>query len=30
LLRDLNASGKRALPEPVPTGFVKPRWRPVR
>src|SRR5450631_610901 len=28
LLRDLNASGKRALPEHVPTGFVKPRWRP--
>ena len=28
LLRDLNASGKRTLPEHVPTGFVKPRWRP--
>jgi hypothetical protein len=28
LLRDLNASGKRTLPEAVPTGFVKPRWRP--
>ena len=28
LLRDLNASGKRTLPEDVPTGFVKPRWRP--
>jgi len=28
LLRDLNASGKRTLPEQVPTGFVKPRWRP--
>ncbi len=28
LLRDLNASGKRTLPENVPTGFVKPRWRP--
>jgi TnpA family transposase len=28
LLRDLNASGKRMLPEAVPTGFVKPRWRP--
>jgi TnpA family transposase len=28
LLRDLNASGKRSLPERVPTGFVKPRWRP--
>jgi hypothetical protein len=27
LLRDLNASGKRSLPEQVPTGFVKPRWR---
>src|ERR1700722_16285590 len=27
LLRDLNASGKRTLPEHVPTGFVKPRWR---
>jgi TnpA family transposase len=28
LLHDLNASGKRTLPEHVPTGFVKPRWRP--
>jgi len=28
LLRDLNASGKRTLPEHVPMGFVKPRWRP--
>ena len=28
LLRDLNASGKRTLPEDVPVGFVKPRWRP--
>jgi hypothetical protein len=28
LLRDLNASGKRSLPEQVPIGFVKPRWRP--
>jgi hypothetical protein len=28
LLRDLNASSKRALPEHVPMGFVKPRWRP--
>lgn len=28
VLRDLNASGKRALPEHVPTGFVKLRWRP--
>jgi TnpA family transposase len=28
LLRDLNASGKRTLPEQAPTGFVKPRWRP--
>ena len=28
LLRDLNASGKRSLPELVPRGFVKPRWRP--
>jgi TnpA family transposase len=28
LIRDLNASGKRTLPEHVPTGFVKPRWRP--
>jgi len=27
-LRDLNASGKRTLPEHVPAGFVKPRWRP--
>jgi hypothetical protein len=28
LLRDLNTSGKRTLPADVPTGFVKPRWRP--
>ena len=28
LLRDLNASGKRTLPDNVPTGFVKPRWKP--
>jgi TnpA family transposase len=28
VLRDLNTSGKRTLPEQVPTGFVKPRWRP--
>ena len=28
LLRDLNTSGKRTLPEQVPTGFVKARWRP--
>jgi hypothetical protein len=28
LLRDLNASGKRTLPDHVPIGFVKPRWRP--
>ncbi len=28
LLRDLNASGKRTLPENVPVGFVKPRWQP--
>ena len=28
LLRDLNASGKRTLPEHVPAGFVKPRWQP--
>ena len=28
LLRDLNASGKRTLPDQVPIGFVKPRWRP--
>src|SRR6516165_7591909 len=27
LLRDLNASGKRTLPEDVPAGFVKRRWR---
>jgi hypothetical protein len=27
LLRDLNASGKRTLPEDVPARFVKPRWR---
>jgi hypothetical protein len=26
LLRDFNASGKRTLPERVPTGFVKSRW----
>lgn len=28
LLRELNASGKRTLPEQAPTSFVKPRWRP--
>jgi hypothetical protein len=28
LLRDLNTSGKRTLPDHVPIGFVKPRWRP--
>jgi TnpA family transposase len=28
VLRDLNASGKRTLPENVPTSFVAPRWRP--
>jgi len=28
ILRELNISGKRTLPEKVPTGFVKPRWRP--
>ena len=26
--RELNASGKRTVPEDVPTGFVKLRWRP--
>ncbi len=29
VLRDLYVSGKRNLPEHVPTGFVKPRWRPL-
>lgn len=28
LLRELNATGKRTLPEHVATGFVKPRWQP--
>jgi hypothetical protein len=28
ILRELNVSGKRALPEKVPTGLVKPRWQP--
>ena len=28
VLRELNASGKRAMPNGVPTGFVKPRWQP--
>jgi TnpA family transposase len=28
LLRELNATGKRTLPDGVPSGFVKPRWRP--
>lgn len=28
LLHDLNVSGKRTLPEDIPSGFVKPRWRP--
>lgn len=28
MLRELNASGKRTVPEGTPTGFVRPRWRP--
>jgi TnpA family transposase len=28
LLRELNASGKRTMPEVAPTSFVKPRWHP--
>ena len=28
LLRELNASGKRTMPEAAPTSFVKPRWHP--
>ena len=28
VLRELNASGKRTMPEGAPTGFVRPRWRP--
>ena len=28
VLRDLNASAKRVLPDSPPTSFVKPRWRP--
>lgn len=28
LLRDLNAGGKRTLPEHLPTGFVNARWPP--
>jgi TnpA family transposase len=27
VLRELNASGKRLLPQDAPTAFVKPRWR---
>jgi hypothetical protein len=28
ILRDLNNSGKRTLPDKVPTSFVRPRWKP--
>jgi hypothetical protein len=28
ILRDVNAAGKRTLPEEVPTSFVRPRWQP--
>lgn len=28
ILRDLNAAGRRLLPDKVPTGFVRPRWQP--
>ena len=27
ILRDLNAAGKRTLPEEAPTSFVRPRWQ---
>ena len=27
VLRELNASGKRLLPQDAPTAFVKPRWK---
>lgn len=26
MLKELNATGKRKVPEDAPTGFVKPRW----
>ncbi len=28
VLKDLNATGRRKVPEDVPTSFVKPRWEP--
>lgn len=28
ILRDVNAAGKRTLPEEIPTSFVRPRWQP--
>jgi hypothetical protein len=27
VLRELNATGKRTMPDDAPTGFVRPRWR---
>jgi TnpA family transposase len=28
ILRDMNATGKRTLPDEIPTSFVRPRWQP--
>lgn len=28
ILRDMNTTGKRILPDKVPTSFVRPRWQP--
>ncbi len=28
ILRDMNATGRRTLPDEVPTSFVRPRWQP--
>ena len=28
ILREMNAGNKRALPDKVPTSFVRPRWQP--
>ena len=28
VLKDLNATGRRKVPDEVPTSFVKPRWEP--
>jgi hypothetical protein len=28
VLRELNSTGKRRVPDTAPTGFVEPRWQP--